>query len=344
MKHSNNEMSEERMRDLQLLYLEDMLDPGQKKEFEEHLRTCDDCSRQLEELTQWVNTLKNNKEAFCPELWEVYEQVRGREDSARVIHAHLDQCPSCREDANALKAGTGEKVMPAELWDSFKAQFPEPVAAKPEGLVTQWLSGFMEQLSALFRPPLIAAGAVAAAILVVLILYPGGVAPPVVGLSSVTWKEVDLRSRVMGTPPPVEQRGTVPLDRERVAILIFFRDFKKPFTQERIDSLYWAVKPTESITDRFDVLPPARIKETLSEKTAEADTRQKLLERLHEKLGVAQVVALTVAPSANGFGIQSERLDARTGEVLRKGISKDASVEDLPSELNAAAQFLFKTQ
>ena len=57
MKHSNELISEERLRDLQLLYLEDMLDPEQKKEFEEHLRTCDACSRKLEDLMQWVNTM-----------------------------------------------------------------------------------------------------------------------------------------------------------------------------------------------------------------------------------------------------------------------------------------------
>jgi Putative zinc-finger len=343
MKHSDESMSEERTRDLQLLYLEDILDPEQKKEFEEHIRTCDDCTRQLKELAQWIDVLKNNKEAFCPELWEVYEHAQGRDYSAKKIAAHLDQCNSCREAANALKLGMEPQVMPKKLWEVVEAQFPKPALRKPDSFLTEWISGFIEQFSALFRPPLIAAGAVAAAIILVLILYPSDISPPELGLSSVIWKDVDLRSRAMGSTPPISQPDTVAIDRKRLAILVFFQDFKKPFTQRRIDSLYWALRPPESIPKRFEVMSPARIKEAVFTGSLEADNRRAFLQQLHGKLGVSQIVALTVVPSADGFRIQSERLDGKTGKVLRTGKEQRATPKELPSTLKSATQSLFET-
>ncbi len=329
MKHTNDPITEERFRDLQYLYLEDLLAPKERAEFDEHLKSCPDCSGELKEMSRWVAKLKEDKEALCPDAWEIYEHVRSGEQVPKALERHMETCDSCAQEAQSLKAVSREERMPRDLWAVMAPRFRAPVASRLSDSLNRWFADLTETFLELFRAPVPAFATVAVAVLLaVALLYPTGGTGPAPLMSSIRWNV------------PLNLMGARPVKQERVATIIFLKGFKQPFKEERIDSLYGSLAPTREMDEHFDFVSPADVKEAVTRGKIKIDTINNILQGLSHELNVSRVVALTLTPVGVAFGIEGELVETRTGKIVAKHSVKEAPGAELSSRMKTTAKRL----
>ena len=247
MKKPSPPTSSEHPDALLLPYVEDMITPPEKAEVEEHLSTCDQCASRAEELRETTAALKQNKQAFCPEPWELHDFAQSGNDPHGVISLHVEHCPLCSEDLGAWKMAQSEEPMPAELWNRLRERLPReaPKQVSPER--PRWVQTIWESLARFWRAPAMAVGVAAAVLVLVVTFYPRDMTQPMIALSSVSWE---------GIPKPKSIQ-------KNAAFVVLFKDFKDPVPQKQIDSLYEALKPSMELNERYGIVSPAEISEAV---------------------------------------------------------------------------------
>jgi len=320
-----------------LSYLEDTLPPEDRAMVAQHLGTCEECSNELKVLDHMTRSLRNRKDAFCPEPWELQEYAdRGRDPEGKLA-GHLAKCRLCSEELQSFRLGAEDGRAPFTLRVAFRENFPEkhPEAADegPKGL----LSTISQWLSPIFRVPVMALGTAAAVVLVVVLMYPGGELEPVTGLSSVTWDQPQGRFypksglNLMG-PEKHKSRATT---------VLIFKGLRDPIPQERVDGLYRSLKPGNDLARRLDFVSPSVLKEVLEEAGINAPKKKDLLQVLHKDLGVAAALIATIESRQDGFRVELELTDPATCQVAARKSEDKIAEPDLPEKLRAAAMALY---
>ncbi len=64
--------------------------------------------------------LKCNKDALCPEEWELFDYARGGREVTGAVASHVNRCPSCQKSLEVQKLVSTEGVSDA-LWDRMNA-------------------------------------------------------------------------------------------------------------------------------------------------------------------------------------------------------------------------------
>jgi len=312
----------EHTEDLLLSYVEGLLEPEDHTRVTQHLLRCPRCSTEVDGLKETISILKKTRPGFCPAPWQVFEFLHYGHDPDSVIASHLHDCPSCARMAATLSAHAPAEEMPSDLLNKITVRLQHPEQAT--GPLHRWRSGLVEGFSRLFRVPALAAGAVAAAVLLVVILYPHEMPQSVVALSSVTWD---------GTPRP----KSFDQSRKRVAILVALKGFDSPMTQQRIDSFYESLAPTMELYERFSVISPGVIRETVSKGWARAQDRSDLLAGIKGSLDVSEVVFVTVEAGTEGASVVTELIDTTLGIIMAQGTLKGVSDADLERTIRQSA-------
>ncbi|HTY21736.1 MAG TPA: zf-HC2 domain-containing protein [Desulfomonilaceae bacterium] len=313
--------------DLLLPFVEDLLDPDEKAAVEEHIFQCAECSARVKELRQTIETLRINRDAFCPEPWELYEfAVYGRQSVGSVAD-HLTECQPCREMVQSWAAEAPKEQMPAELW--AKVNRALSAATVGQAAIRMQPAGILERLRGLFNAPTWAVGAVTVAILLVIIFYPWEVPQSTIALSSVTWE---------GVPKPkVVQPVT-----KRVAIIVALKNFQPPLSRAKINALYEAVAPTMDIYERYDVLTPFVVSEAVKKGLIDTSGRAKMLHDLRSSLDCAWAILVTAVAGPDGIGFEAEFIDAATGMIQEKRAASRLSEADLGPAIHKAVTELLQ--
>ena len=301
--------------DLLLPYVEGLLQPEEENRVTQHVLVCSRCSSDVERLRATISILRDNREAFCPSSWQLYEFLHYGHDPHDAVADHLRSCPSCSHLVETLSAHAPAEEMPSALWEQVRSRFPH--SDETSSPLHRRRVGLLERFSRLFRVPALAAGAAIAALLLVVVLYPREMPQSVVALSSVTWEGIPK-------PKPFDQ------SRKRVAILLAFKGFDPPMTQQKIDSWYESLAPPMEMYERFSVVSPAEVREAVSKGWVTARDRQDLLERLRGSLGVSQVILVRAEAALHGTNLVTELLHTASGTVIAQktvtGVS-DAELE-----------------
>ncbi len=314
---------------LLLPYLENILSLDEKLMVEEHLQSCPECSQTAERLRLTIELLARTREAFCPELWELYAFVHYHQDDRGSIAAHVNECPSCRETCDQWRQGVFSIDMPQELHQRLKERLQGQVIRppKPEGLLT----GLSELLSRLLRVPSIAGAAVAVAALLLIVFWPHEIPQEIMAPSTVTWTGV---SRPKAFQP----------DRKRIAIIISLKGFPSPLSQQEVDSLYRAVAPDMSMFEQFDFVTPAAITDAVRRLDPPPRDSGDVLTILRGQLGVSQALVMTVQPLAEGFEIDSRMIDLASRHSMGQQRGKVDKKSDLEPKIRSIVQaFLSST-
>lgn len=324
-----------------LEYLEGLLSPQDEAVIEEHLKACSDCTSRLEELKELTATLSAEKEAFCPEAWQLFRYADAGEDTTGRIAQHLDHCSLCREEVEALRRSClSEEVLPDKVRNAVHKEFSHTargISPERSGLFTR----FIERWLKVFLVPVTALGTVAAIALFLVLIYPWGHVAPVVGLSPVIW---DPASALLGNGAGLQKRVPSPgigrLSRPRMAIVLRFKGLPEPVAQEWVDDLYWALKPDEEAARAAEFVNPAQIKQALEQSETMATEANRLAEQLYADLGASRVVVITVAPHREKFRVDAELVDAKTSRTLATTTVKSISQADLPGKLRDSVRAL----
>jgi hypothetical protein len=304
--------------ELLLPYLEDLLSPEQKLDVDRHVSGCERCSSELRELGRITSELRSNKEAFCPDSSEIYQYIKTGHDPEGRISRHLKVCPTCLTFAESVRTETSPERMPVQLWERLQERLGTTAAPRPFAPV-ETRPSFAERFQQWLRMPMFAAGAVAAAILLVVVLYPRDFTIPNVGLSSVTWE---------GVPKPKALRM-------RAAFIMTFKDLAEPLPQKRIDEIYRALKPDMELSQRFDMVPPAELRAAAKSGDIVIDPQRfaETLDSLNKKLNVSRVAMLTLEPSNGKYTVKAQLVDAASGATLSERKESAVSENLLPEKI-----------
>lgn len=323
-----------------LLYLEDQLTPELRDHVEQHVRECPQCAWELEKLAHAIASLKAHKEAFCPEAWELYDFVDTAADSSDTIARHVEQCPLCSEEM-ALYTYSGEKrKTPESIARAVEENFPgESHAPKTRTTRGAW-SSLIDTILTGLSHPVAALGYAAAAILLVILAYPRGEPAAIMGLSPVTWAELDAGHLPQRVRPKLKLMGPAPKRAEpervkpRVATVLFFKGFSGKVSQESIDDLYRALKPPLAIERRYRMIPPAETRKRLAAGPEKPVSQgNELIEEIGSRLEASEALLLTVAAEGNSFTIEGELVLTSDGTIQGKAAAQNVKKADLPSKL-----------
>jgi hypothetical protein len=304
--------------ELLLAYLENELAPEQKLEIDQHVSHCERCSSEIEKLVKITAALKSNKEAFCPDSSEIYQYIRTGDTQEGRISRHLEACPTCFAFAEALRTEASPETMPQAVWKQLQERF-EIKDVQHRAVPVQTEPGFAERLRDWFRLPMLTAGAVAATILLVVVLYPREFTIPNVGLSTVTWE---------GVPKPKAIRT-------RAAFLVTFKDIREPLPQKQIDEIYRALKPDMDLSQKFEIIPPAELRTAAKSGDVVINSQRirETAESLHKKLDISRVAVITLEPSDGKYSANVQLMDAASGAALNQKTESAVPETQLPERI-----------
>jgi len=294
---------------LLLEYLEGTLADDERAQVEQLLEVSEQTARELEGLKEMMGILNEKTAVFCPAPWKISEFVEKGADPEGEISQHLSECASCSEDEKTLRTALRAHAMPTELWHRIKREFDTAAEAEASGSGTN-LPRIVDCLRPYWGIRGLAVGA-AAAILIVALLYPLRSISPKVGLSSVAWNGNgnSLTGSILSAAPQVK---------ESVAIILVFKNFNKPLSQAKIDSLYEALRPKPSQRDRFTIVAPADLKKAITGAKVDPSDETQVLRAVCTELGLKKVVLAGLSPLGKGFKVTGELVDTSTGKTVRR--------------------------
>jgi hypothetical protein len=172
--------------------------------------------------------------------------------------------------------------------------------------------------------PALAAGAIAAAVLMAVLLYPSEIPQSLMAPTSVTWE---------GTPRPKSFEPSA----NRLAMLIAFKGFDRPVPQAEVDALYQALAPTMELYERFQILPPKVVKDAVQKGRSALRDRTELLDRLKKRLNISYAVMVTITSRAGHAEIQVELVDTEGGKVKAEKTEANVSEKELERAVRQSA-------
>ncbi|MEI7449271.1 MAG: hypothetical protein WCJ75_06575 [Desulfomonile sp.] len=240
----------------------------------------------------------------------------------------------------------GQHDAAAEAFDlvtprvAMKSRVGGPREASPVDSKTRNIfSAFQEWIAPLFQVPVAALATVAAAALLVVVMFPRGVPEPVMGLSSEKWDKPQLMLMApKSLPLKAEPAHETP--KLRMAMIINFKNFKEPINQETVDSSYRSIKPTAAMEREYDILSPYKFKEAVDQGEISTHNLQETMDGL-VKLGVSRALVLTVTARGNLFEVETDLKNLETGQTLNVITKNDISRDDLPSVMRKSIQEQF---
>ncbi len=321
MKKPNLPPSLEHPDDLLLPYIEDTIAPEEKARLNEHLRQCGECALKLKELRETTAALKQNKQAFCPEPWELYEFAMTGADPNGTVSIHVQDCPLCSQELNDWKSTAREEAMPPELWDLLRKHLPEAGPGQISSRPSRWDHVFLQNLARFSKAPAMAAGVALAALLFVVIFYSQDMMHTRIGLSSVKWEGVPRAKSL--------QKSAV--------FIIFFKDFKKSISQKDIDSLYEALRPSVELSEHYNIISPADISDAVKDGEISPYNGTALIKGLRNKLNVSYVLVVTVYPANGKLSALLQLDDSTDRRVLATGSVENVNWGDLAARIRSDA-------
>ncbi len=121
-----------------IAYFNDTLKPGEKDKFENHLQSCQKCSKKLSVYKKFKSTLSKNifynpaaKSGECYDELQLtqYLFTKSKSKQRKEYHLHLNRCDSCLDKLVTLRTMLGELkteglILPDEKkWAGFKTVF-----------------------------------------------------------------------------------------------------------------------------------------------------------------------------------------------------------------------------
>lgn len=270
---------------LLLPYLEDVLSPADRAKVDAHLKECPPCSTALANLKEAVALLKRNKTALCPSPEQLYMLSRDEAVSPE-ISKHVQSCEKCKEDLRSLTYVT--EPMPADLLLKIKQKLPEYSTGKHDSPTR----GLLEKLTVFLRPRLVTASALAAAILVLVLVWPTQRGDIEVGLSSVAWQEM------------MKPKTFLP---KMAFVVMHKKDQNIP--QSRIDAVYEALQPPMQLSNYYEITSPAALSEAIVNKSIDTSDTKDMLRQFKKYINISETVLITISDQGETSGFEAQKVE-----------------------------------
>jgi len=312
--------------DLLLPYVENLLDPTQRRLVQDHLEICLPCAAEARELDDTVRSLRIQRGAFCPEPHLLHELAESGESLPAQLAEHLAQCPLCTKELLEYRSQGARGPVPPPVAALFRQHYGARGTGELPG-PDPWWKRWALLLSPHVGRPLVAAVCVAALVIAAVFVFQVREKSPAIDPGRSAWEGP---AAVGVTAQEPISNGTA---QPRLAAILYFKDFKSPISQSRIDSFYSDFGPTSQGKCAFSVLTPAQLQQTFGPQNVERADRSRILTQLHDRLNVSRAIVVTVISRAEGFTINGELTDIETGRTLAKHTESGVTESDLDSRL-----------
>lgn len=314
--------------ELLLPYVENILSLEERARVESHVQACRECSDKAEHLKHTIGLLKEHRQAFCPELWELYAFVHYHQDDKGTVATHLNECQACRAICEACTRDPLDHRMPDPLRHRLKERL-EPLGRKP----SEARGGpfpLSDRLRRFFTVPSLAAAAAAAVILIVVLSAPREIPQHVIAASTVEWQGVS-------------KPKTFQPSRRRLAIVIALTGFAEPMPQAEVDALYRAIAPDMDLFERFEFVTPATVSQAIRDAGSPPLDTNGVLTILRTRLGVTRALIITVHSSVDGVEIQTEMVDLVNRYSIGEQTERLESRSDLEPKIRSVVYTFFQS-
>lgn len=361
--------------DLLLPFLDNALSPPEMDSVRKHLETCPPCQGEVTYLRDITSKLDANNNVFCPEPWELYDFVHSGIDTQGKIANHLSVCELCEDEVKSLNETRSSHIIPKQTWNRMKTGFPQ-AGAKPVAPGSSFWK--MPKLSFSFLKFPALASAAAAAILCVVLLYPGGRPDFTVALSSESWErptiklmspKADMELKPKGLPlkakdpsprpegatsqpqtkPESAAPDTRPTDstsqtatensRPKAAIIILLEGKSTGLSPEQVDLLYQQIIPTDYMRNRFEFVPPRSVRESVNRNEIRTGSITELLDSLKKGLHLNETLLIAIQKKNGTLEVRSDLYDVQNAKLLKQTTETGVTLEQLPSRLAELSRF-----
>ncbi len=101
----------------------------------------------------------------------------------------------------------------------------------------------------------------------------------------------------------------------RLAIILYFKDFTHKPGAERIDALYRLLDPGKDVRLHYDVVSPSQVKLAVQGAGTKEYQEKAILRALRDKLSVSRVLVMELSQKGDRFTIHAWLKDAANGSV-----------------------------
>ncbi len=301
-----------------LPYLENRLDPQKRADVEKHLAECSECTKDMKSLSSMIDLLRSNKQAFCPEPWQIYEHIISGEDPNSMVAKHINICDPCRSEFSEMRASFQEKI-PSHLLKQVTGRHRK---ATPERDLEPTITIF-DRISNFFRLPSIAIGTAIAVLLVVVFMLPQDESGQLgIGFSSVNWEG-------MMRPKTIQ---------EKAAFIVIFPKSDEKLSQKNVDSIYQALAPDMDMNERFHFVTPAAVSAAIKSKDVNIGNTRQLLTDLDKKLNVAYAAIISIDGKDESYSYKVELYNTQTGNRVKEIARSNMSSGALAAEIKASVR------
>jgi hypothetical protein len=265
---------------------------------------------------------------FCPSPVDIFDHINGKSENSRSIEAHLKRCKRCQEVANEIQGIPEAPNMPRRVKRAFDTRFKgestgiAPVDSSPSGI-----DNIVSIVQSFFRIPTLALVSAAAAIFAFAIIYPFTQDSLYPAFSGIRWEDPNQRFRIMGARPKTIW--------PKAAIIIVYKDFKAPPSQEEIDSLYESIRPSAKLRKQLTILDPSDVKKAIEASRINPSNIEEIVKLLTDKLSLKKALIVDISPEGDTYKIMAYVMDPS----MKKGASstsKAMSSSDLDRAVKEA--------
>ena len=292
-------------------YLEGALSEEHKSQVEGHLTDCERCKLELNKISNLIHSLKNEKDLFCPEPWQLSDYLENGLDPDQRISAHIKTCGLCKAEVGEYEASSQTKILPERLHKAIDKSFSK-TEAREKSTRSHFLMVTLQKIGSFFQRPWSAIGTLVAAVLVLVMLYPGSPDQTVIGLSQLDW-DVDAE-----TPRPKSVFAQQP--KPGLTVVVTVENLSKELSQSEIDQLYQALKPDPDIFHHFRIVSPKKLDEFAKKSKSFNQKYSEALTEFFVQNDVSFALIVTIKPGSNmasqKYSVQARLVNTSSNEML----------------------------
>jgi hypothetical protein len=201
------------------------------------------------------------------------------------------------------------------------------------------ISTVKEFIGSFSRIPAMAMATAVAVVLVLILIMPWGGKLPIMGLSGENWDESGYP--IVAQPKDLTPKApTREIAGPKVAIIVYFKDFPTPISQEWINSLYADLSPDDKLREKYSFVSPREVEQAVKEGKVSTEKRDMTFETLKKVLGVARVLVIDVVSAKDGIKADIELLNLENGEIESHKTLGTFNKDELPFEIDQALRLL----
>ncbi|MEW6347762.1 MAG: hypothetical protein AB1646_01760 [Thermodesulfobacteriota bacterium] len=313
----------------------------------DHARECARCAEELKMHANFHHFLRDHRAELaaavsaCPETEALVRFVmKGSPDPE--VETHLAHCRPCAEQAKlvaelertVLDSADAPTRPTAAQWGAVRSAVAREYGRPPEAKPTLWqrvLAGVIEAL----HVPSLAAGAVAAALVLLVVLpHTGSLREPAftVALSDSPWEASGM----------IKHPNMKPVSTRKAAVLIL-QGPANGLAPEQIDKIYGSLNLADAVSSDVEFISPPTLKEKLADSATGVRSVEQLRQLVRDRTDAQYLLIFQINAGRESKSLTAALMDRGHAEPLgtirQTGIS--ISAERLPDRMKSMTGDLF---